>query len=150
MPHTQFPAAPVDMSCTQIEARIQPFISPWARLGVSRMTWYRWGKPGDTRQSDRFASKYIPEPNSGCWIWIGALSSLGYGQYHDGGRTREAHSVSYERKHGPVSDGYELGHIRNCVGASCVNPDHVRPITHAANVRERKCCDVVIAQRWPW
>jgi len=28
---------------------------------------------------DRFYEKLIPEPNSGCWIWIGAITKLNYG-----------------------------------------------------------------------
>lgn len=32
---------------------------------------------------ERFDSKYIPEPNTGCWIWTGAISGgTGYGSFH--------------------------------------------------------------------
>jgi hypothetical protein len=29
--------------------------------------------------SIRFVDKYIPEPNSGCWIWVGDINDSGYG-----------------------------------------------------------------------
>jgi len=33
----------------------------------------------DPRLPDRFWSKCIPEPNSGCWLWFGANNGVGYG-----------------------------------------------------------------------
>lgn len=27
----------------------------------------------------RFEEKYIPEPNSGCWLWEASLRAFGYG-----------------------------------------------------------------------
>jgi hypothetical protein len=40
---------------------------------------------------DAFEDKYIPEPNSGCWLWIGARDSYGYGLF----RENRAHIFSY-------------------------------------------------------
>lgn len=33
---------------------------------------------------ERFEQNYIPEPNSGCWLWLGALNKQGYGGIKDG------------------------------------------------------------------
>lgn len=30
---------------------------------------------------ERFMSKVSPDPNSGCWLWIGYVSPFGYGQF---------------------------------------------------------------------
>lgn len=38
-----------------------------------------WGIVMDSRLPDRFWDKIEPEPNSGCWLWIGALRTNGYG-----------------------------------------------------------------------
>lgn len=86
--------------------------------------------------------RYIqPEPNSGCWLWDGALSGVGYGvlnvgQAESGGgrsKIRYAHVLSYEIHKGVVPEGLELDHI--CRTRSCCNPDHVEPVTHAENLR---------------
>jgi hypothetical protein len=31
------------------------------------------------RPLKQFEKRYIPEPNSGCWIWLGPLHEGGYG-----------------------------------------------------------------------
>ena len=66
---------------------------------------------------DKFVS---PEPNTGCYLWTGALSTDGYGQFWANGRLRNAHIVSYELVKGPVPDGKELDHL--CRMRCCVNP----------------------------
>ncbi len=81
----------------------------------------------------RFDQKYIPEPNSGCWLWLASTSVLGYGHFRVDGKTAKAHRYSYERFVGPVPRGLELDH--KCRVRSCVNPDHLEPVTHAENVR---------------
>jgi hypothetical protein len=94
----------------------------------------------------QFESLFIPEPTSGCWLWIGSYDSNGYGRFWitaDGGHT-QAHIVSYERKYGPVPEGLELDH--KCRVRCCVNPDHVEPVTHLENVRRGESKRVTIAR----
>lgn len=43
---------------------------------------------------------------------------------------RTAWSTSFV---GPITDGLELDHL--CNVPSCVNPDHLEPVTHAENMR---------------
>lgn len=84
---------------------------------------------------ERFEQKYIPEPMSGCWIWLGALTDLGYGNLRYGPRkmwSAPAHVISYELFIGPVPDGKELDH--RCRMRCCVNPNHVEPVTHRMNM----------------
>jgi hypothetical protein len=82
---------------------------------------------------ERFERKYIPEPNSGCWLWIGAISS-GYGHFNSGikGQSVLAHRFAYELHKGPVPEGLELDHL--CRTRSCCNPDHLEPVTRQKNV----------------
>jgi hypothetical protein len=77
---------------------------------------------------ERFLSYISPEPNSGCWLWMAGCSSEGHGsfQYEDG-KSRGAHKIAYELMRGPVPAGKELHH--NCEVKSCVNPDHMVPLT---------------------
>lgn len=70
-----------------------------------------------------------------CWEWIGTRYGNGYGQaaIGDGGRINQAHRVVYEALVGPIPEGLELDHL--CRNPSCVNPDHLEPVTHAENMR---------------
>ena len=77
--------------------------------------------------------RFVPEPNSGCWLWIGHVDEkLGYGRFVVEGRRRVAHLVSYEALVGPVPAGLQLDHL--CRVRSCVNPAHLEPVTQAVNI----------------
>ena len=80
-----------------------------------------------------FEASYIPEPNSGCWLWLGGMSSRGYGTFIG---SAYAHRVSHEMHTGPIPDGLEIDHT--CGVRACVNPNHLRLVTHAENLRSRK------------
>ena len=85
---------------------------------------------GDARKIDAL---YMPEPNSGCWLWTGSVLSSGYGRIGIGGKEYLAHRIVYEMLIGPIPDGLELDH--KCRVRPCVNPDHLEPVTHIENVR---------------
>lgn len=68
----------------------------------------------------------IPEPNSGCWLWLGCINKHGYGSY---GRYL-AHRISYEANEIPA--GLTIDHL--CRVRCCVNPDHLEAVTHKVNV----------------
>jgi len=80
----------------------------------------------------RLWEKIIPEPNSGCWLWIGATNRTGHGQIRIGGHNRPPHRVMYEMIHGPVPAELDMDHL--CRVPCCVNPTHVEPVTHLENV----------------
>jgi hypothetical protein len=77
-----------------------------------------------------------------CWPWKRSPKPSVYGQYTrpraEGGRTVYAHREAYERRKGPIPKGRPLDHFRfpdgGCIGPACVNPDHVRPVTHRENI----------------
>ncbi len=84
---------------------------------------------------DRLMAKVSPEPNSGCWLWEGAVDPrTGYARITiETGRVENAHRSSYQLHVGPVPDGLQLDHL--CRVRSCVNPDHLEPVTCAETLR---------------
>lgn len=84
---------------------------------------------------ERFNEKYIPEPNTGCWLWTASChEDTGYGQIHSGYGKKMllAHVASYQLFVGPKPDGLELDH--KCRVRCCVNPDHLEPVTRLENI----------------
>jgi HNH endonuclease len=97
---------------------------------------------------DRFEEKYIPEPNCGCWLWIGAISQYGYGRMLVGGRLVLAHRFSYQTYKGPLIQGLELDHL--CRMRCCVNPDHLEQVEHIENVRRGAVIETHCKWGHPW
>lgn len=86
--------------------------------------------------AERFHAQYIPEPNSGCWLWTGTCDGLGrYGQIYRDGKYVRAHRLSWEFANGrPVPKGLQVHH--RCDVPSCVNPDHLWVGTQSQNMED--------------
>jgi HNH endonuclease len=92
---------------------------------------------------ETFESLYIPEPNSGCWIWLGYTkgntAKTCYGRlnwYNDKLKKSQgklAHVLSYELYKGTIPKGKVLDHL--CRQPCCVNPDHLEPVTQFENMQ---------------
>ena len=73
---------------------------------------------------DRFFLSFVPEPNSGCWLWLGAEhGSNGYGKIKVDGKSMQAHRYSWLFHNGPIPDGICVCH--RCDIPTCVNPTHL-------------------------
>jgi len=79
------------------------------------------------------------DKTDGCWLWTAYVNHLGYGQLGRGRRGEGqvgAHVFSWELIHGPVPAGKEIDHRPTCP-KRCVNPEHLRAITHKQNLENR-------------
>lgn len=73
--------------------------------------------------TESFHDKVMADPNSGCWIWTGALNAQGYGVLGVYGKVIRAHRFSWELVNGPIPRG--LCALHKCDVRACVNPDHI-------------------------
>lgn len=81
----------------------------------------------------RFLALVAFEPNCGCWLWLGAQDRKGYGLFKMTGGKERAHRASYRLFKGRLNPKMTLDHT--CRMTSCVNPDHLVPVTNKENVR---------------
>ena len=83
---------------------------------------------------DHFWDKVSPEPNSGCWLWIGGCNGSGYGQLSFNGKQMAAHRWFYEHFKHPIPD-YPIGILDHlCRVRCCVNPAHLEVVSNRVNV----------------
>ena len=92
---------------------------------------------------ERFEEKYMPEPNSGCWLWLASASSGGYGSMMVDRINKTATHVSLFLKNGTWPKPYPKFCVcHKCDNPSCVNPDHLYEGTSKTNF------DDYIARKW--
>jgi hypothetical protein len=81
-------------------------------------------------------ARAIINPDTGCWEWSGSTfkhSNGGkYGKIKRDRRTVGTHVAAYEVFVGPVPDGLVVDHL--CENTLCLNPAHLQPKTHRANI----------------
>lgn len=83
---------------------------------------------------ENIEKRIIPEPNSGCWLWIGGIRDKkeNYGGCAWEGKTWRSHRLVYSLLCAPVSDELDIDHL--CRNRICCNPDHLDPCTRKVNV----------------
>lgn len=74
----------------------------------------------------------IPEPMSGCWLWLARTNENGYGMLTIDGIPKLAHRLSWERSGRLLVPGLVLDH--RCRVRSCINPEHLRQVTQKENL----------------
>lgn len=110
-----------------------------------------YGKPAISKLPERIASRIVLQPcpvkglTGDCWIWKGACYQ-GYGRLsHKGFKTCKAHRIIYELLKGPIPSGLEADHL--CKVRSCVNPEHIEPVTKLENLRRSPTAGVLNAAK---
>lgn len=118
------------------------------RTTLARSTWARYGwvkgQPLRYLHGHNVVGplRYTVDPDTGCWLWGGARSGLGYGIIRRG-KTQFAHRWMYVQHRGPIPEGLALDHL--CHTPPCVNPDHLEPVTNAENLRRGNSTKLTVA-----
>jgi len=81
-------------------------------------------------------NRYIPEPNSGCWLWMGYCHDLGYALMYRGGAKRGFRVTRWilNRLGVDLSRGRMAAHT--CDNPFCINPNHLFPATASENLKD--------------
>lgn len=109
-----------------------------------KMTHHGWAVPIEIR-IDELTS---PEPNTGCWLWMGELNDQGYPILSIKEDTkwvpRLVHRLNYVRFKGPLTQ--EAPIVRHkCDFPLCINPEHLLSGTQADNI-----ADMISRYRGHW
>lgn len=72
-----------------------------------------------------------------CMIWTGNTAGRDdpYGVLTFRSKNVYAHRAAYELRHGPIPRGMDIDHL--CHVRLCVNPDHLRMVSHKQNLEHR-------------
>lgn len=88
----------------------------------------------------------MPEPNSGCTLWLGKVDARhGYGLVIHRRTHYRAHRFAYESYVGPIDTGLVIDHL--CRNRTCINPSHMEPVSIATNTMRGSGPSAMNAQR---
>lgn len=141
------PSRTLAIALAEIFPELEPLIScskePWRKFKPTTDPVHKDAWPNvicihpDARERTRvrFEDSFVPEPNTGCWLW---LSMNGYGKIdvidqYGKRRGMVAHRVAWELYRGAIPPGLAIDHL--CSMKSCVNPAHLEPVTYEENAR---------------
>lgn len=83
----------------------------------------RFRVPNNSTLQFRLEIGSIPEPNTGCWLWLRNIEGSGYPMIKYKGKNIHGNRAAWEVYRGPIPDG--LCVLHSCDVRSCINPDHL-------------------------
>lgn len=122
------------------------------RYGVSKMsitrirndTYFQGKSMAEIKESTKLTPSQIRQKIldgsrldhvSGCWEWMCAKTSAGYGNIIVDGKVLLSHRISYSCFVGPLSD--EILACHKCDNPGCCNPDHLFSGSHQDNITDK-------------
>lgn len=90
---------------------------------------------------ERILERTIPEPNTGCYLWIGATHYFGYGSIRYKNKTHNVHRLLFTLIKGEIPEKMVVMHI--CDTPSCCNINHLKLGSHKDNM-----IDMSLKGRW--
>jgi hypothetical protein len=83
---------------------------------------------------ERFWARFTPEPNTGCFLWTGAVTRDGYGSVRTGNQSLRVPRIAWALTHGPAASDEFVCH--RCDNPLCGNPAHLFLGSHSDNMRD--------------
>ena len=71
------------------------------------------------------------DPTTGCILWQGTKTNVGYGMVSVDGMRVYVHRLAAALKFGGIPTGLEVDHV--CRNRACYNPDHLELVTSKEN-----------------
>jgi hypothetical protein len=90
-------------------------------------------------------SQSFINPHSGCWEWQRGRTNIGYGQVWFRNKVEKAHRASFMLAKGDIPKDREIDHL--CFTRACINPDHLRLVTHKENCRSTRKAKSLFCKR---
>jgi len=83
----------------------------------------------------KILQNYEADTNGGCWLWLGCINRLGYGQVSRATYGESsAHRLFYTNLKEPIPIGMCILH--KCDVPTCVNPQHLYVGNHSQNMKD--------------
>lgn len=108
------------------------FRAPFSNLAARYCSRQCYDKSHAFKVADRFWLSV--EKTEGCWLWKGAKSSQGYGQFGIGPRMVRPNRLAWELTYGEIPTGLLVCH--HCDNKLCVRPDHLFLGTSSDNTQD--------------